>query len=182
MKRIDPHDGLNGECQGAPSRHPMFRGSILRLNMGGASPRGAFPRSALASERLVSERSGSSEQSDRGRPFGCPAFDPPPCPKRSESLSARRTCRRCTCQLVDFFLANSLRGKRHPTPPFFLFSFPSGLAGPAAHETLPLCGRVVGIEVGIRLVRLSPLFSWTRGSWSTSDCRHGLSSAPEHAS
>jgi hypothetical protein len=62
MKRIDPHHGLNGECQGAPSRHPMFRGSIPRLNMGGASPRGAFPRSALASERLVSERSGSSEQ------------------------------------------------------------------------------------------------------------------------
>ena len=58
----------------------------------------------------------------RGRPFGCPAFDPPPCPKRSESLSARRTCRRCTCQLVDFFLANSPRGKRQPTPPFFLFS------------------------------------------------------------
>src|SRR5208282_1314912 len=100
MKRIDPHDGLNGECQGAPSRHPMFRGSIPRLNMGGASPRGAFPRSPLASERLVSERSGSSEQPDRGRPFGCPAFDPPSCPKRSESLSARRTCRRCTCQLV----------------------------------------------------------------------------------
>ena len=122
MKRIDPHHGLNGECQGAPSRHPMFRGSIPRLNMGGASPRGAFPRSALASERLVSERSGSSEQPDRGRPFGCPAFDPRPCPKRSESLSARRTCRRCTCQLVDFFLANSLRGKRQPTPPFFLFS------------------------------------------------------------
>jgi hypothetical protein len=35
----------------------------------------------------------------------------------------------------------------------FHFSFPSGLAGPAAHETLPFCGRVVGIEVGIRLVR-----------------------------
>ena len=65
---------------------------------------------------------------------------------------------------------------------FFLFSFPSGLAGPAAHETLPFCGRVVGIEVGIRLARLSPLFSWTRGSWSTSDCRHGPSSVPEHAS
>ena len=64
----------------------------------------------------------------------------------------------------------------------FLFSFPSGLAGPAAHETLPFCGRVVGIEVGIRLARLSPLFSWTRGSWSTSDCRHGPSSVPEHAS
>ena len=51
-----------------------------------------------------------------------------------------------------------------------------------AHETLPFCGRVVGVEVGIPLVRLSPLFSWTRGSWSTSDCRHGPSSAPEHAS
>jgi len=62
------------------------------------------------------------------------------------------------------------------------FSFPSGLAGPAAHETLPFCGRAVGIEVGIPLVRLSPRFSWTRGSWSTSDCRHGPSSAPEHAS
>ena len=64
----------------------------------------------------------------------------------------------------------------------FHFSFPSGLAGPAAHETLLLCGCVVGIEVGIHLVRLSPTFSWTRGSWSTSDCRHGPSSAPEHAS
>ena len=69
-------------------------------------------------------------------------------------------------------------GRRRP----FLFSSPSGLAGPAAHETLLLCGRVVGTEVGILLVRLSPLFSWTRGSWSTSDCRHGPSSAPEHAS
>jgi hypothetical protein len=39
-----------------------------------------------------------------------------------------------------------------------------------------------GTEVGIRLVRLSPSFSWTRGSLSTSDCRHGPSSAPEHAS
>ena len=64
----------------------------------------------------------------------------------------------------------------------FLFSSPSGLAGPAAHETLLLCGCVVGTEVGILLVRLSPSFSWTRGSLSTSDCRHGLSSAPEHAS
>ncbi len=35
MKRIDPHHGLNGECQGAPSRHSMFRGSI---------PRGSEPR------------------------------------------------------------------------------------------------------------------------------------------
>ena len=49
-------------------------------------------------------------------------------------------------------------------------------------KTLPFCGRVVGIEVGIPLVRLSPFFSWTRGSWSTSDCRHGPSAAPEHAS
>ena len=62
------------------------------------------------------------------------------------------------------------------------FSSPSGLAGPAAHETLLLCGCVVGTEVGILLVRLSPSFSWTRGSLSTSDCGHGLSSAPEHAS
>jgi hypothetical protein len=64
----------------------------------------------------------------------------------------------------------------------FRFSSPSGLAGPAAHETLLLCGCVVGTEVGILLVRLSPSFSWTRGSLSTSDCRHGPSSAPEHAS
>ena len=64
----------------------------------------------------------------------------------------------------------------------FHFSSPSGLAGPAAHETLLLCGCVVGTEVGILLVRLSPSFSWTRGSLSTSDCGHGLSSAPEHAS
>ena len=65
----------------------------------------------------------------------------------------------------------------------FMFLLVSiGLAGPAAHETLLLCGCVVGTEVGILLVRLSPPFSWTRGSWSTSDCRHGPSSAPEHAS
>jgi hypothetical protein len=47
-------------------------------------------------------------------------------------------------------------------------------------KLLLFCG-VVGTEVGIPLVRLSPLPSWTRGSWSTSDCRHGPSSAPEHA-
>ena len=64
----------------------------------------------------------------------------------------------------------------------FRFSSPPGLAGPAAHETLLFCGCVVGTEVGILLVRLSPSFSWTRGSLSTSDCRHGPSSAPEHTS
>jgi hypothetical protein len=36
-------------------------------------------------------------------------------------------------------------------------------------------------EVGNPLVRLSPSLSWTRGSWSTSDCRHGPSLVPEHA-
>src|SRR5260221_14786545 len=36
-------------------------------------------------------------------------------------------------------------------------------------------------KVGNPLVRLSPFLSWTRGSWSTSDCRHGPSSVPEHA-
>jgi hypothetical protein len=55
----------------------------------------------------------------------------------------------------------------------FHFSSSSGLARPTAHETLLLCGYVVGTEVGILLVRLSPSFSWTRGSLSTSDCRHG---------
>src|SRR5580704_11739821 len=59
-----------------------------------------------------------------------------------------------------------------------LISSPPGLAGPAAHETLLFCGRVVGTEVAIRLVQLSPFISWTRGSWSTSDCRHGPPSAP----
>ena len=34
-------------------------------------------------------------------------------------------------------------------------SSPPGFAGPAAYETLLLCGRVVGTEVDIRLVRLS---------------------------
>ena len=61
-------------------------------------------------------------------------------------------------------------------------SLAPGFGRPAAHETLLLCGRVVGTEVGISLVRLSPKSSWTRGSLSTSDCRHGPSSAPEHAS
>src|SRR5207244_5717514 len=36
--------------------------------------------------------------------------------------------------------------------------------------------------VGMSLVRLSSNTSWTRGSLSTSDCGHGPSSAPEHAS
>src|SRR6266436_6878730 len=49
-------------------------------------------------------------------------------------------------------------------------------------KLLLLCAGVVGTEVGVLLVRLSPFTSWTRGSWSTSDCRHGPSSAPEHAS
>jgi len=40
----------------------------------------------------------------------------------------------------------------------FPFSSPSGLAGPAAHETLLICGRVVGTEVGFPLVRLKPDF------------------------
>jgi hypothetical protein len=35
----------------------------------------------------------------------------------------------------------------------FLSSPPPGLARPAAHETMLLCGRVVGTEVGIPLVR-----------------------------
>jgi hypothetical protein len=48
--------------------------------------------------------------------------------------------------------------------PIFLISSPPGLAGPAAHETLLFCGRVVGTEVAIRLVQLSPFISWTRGS------------------
>ncbi len=37
-------------------------------------------------------------------------------------------------------------------------SSPSGFAGPAAHETLLVWGRVVGTEVGILLVRLKPEF------------------------
>src|ERR1700686_4876040 len=44
-----------------------------------------------------------------------------------------------------------------------LLSFPPGLAGPAAHETLLFYG-VVGTEVDAYLVRLSPILSWTRGS------------------
>src|SRR5215471_3747286 len=61
-------------------------------------------------------------------------------------------------------------------------SFPPGLTRPTAHETyFATLPDVVGTEVGIRLVRLSPHISWTRGSWSTSDCRHGPPSAPEHA-
>jgi hypothetical protein len=39
------------------------------------------------------------------------------------------------------------------------------IAGPSAYEPFPILGRVVGTEVGICLVRLGPLPSWTRGSW-----------------
>jgi hypothetical protein len=44
-----------------------------------------------------------------------------------------------------------------PTSPL-RFSFPSGLAGPAAHETLPFCGDVVGIEVGNSIGAIKPAF------------------------
>ena len=40
---------------------------------------------------------------------------------------------------------------------------------------------VVGIEVDSSIGASSPPSSWTRGSWSTPDCRHGPSLAPEHA-
>jgi hypothetical protein len=68
---------------------------------------------------------------------------------------------------------------------------PSAISVLVFHRALPdlqrmklllPCGHVVGTEVGILLVQLSPSFSWTRGSLSTSDCGHGPSSAPEHAS
>jgi hypothetical protein len=40
----------------------------------------------------------------------------------------------------------------------FRFSSPSGVAGPAADETLLLCGRVVGTEVGIPFGAIKPEF------------------------
>jgi hypothetical protein len=43
------------------------------------------------------------------------------------------------------------------------------------------CCRVEGIEVGTRLVRISPCNSRTRSPLSTPNCRHGQSIAPEHA-
>jgi hypothetical protein len=54
MKRIDPHHGLNGECQGAPSRHPMFRGSIPRLKHGWSKLTGRVSAQRL-SERAAGE-------------------------------------------------------------------------------------------------------------------------------
>jgi hypothetical protein len=64
---------------------------------------------------------------------------------------------------------------------FPVLSSTPGVAGPAGHETRLPCGGGDGTEVGNRLVRLSPFLSWTRGSLSTSDCRHGPLSVPEHA-
>src|SRR5215831_13791364 len=51
------------------------------------------------------------------------------------------------------------------------FLVPHRRCRPTAHETLLACV-VVGTEVGVSLVRLSPSPSWTRGSGSTSDCCH----------
>src|SRR6202011_5015413 len=47
---------------------------------------------------------------------------------------------------------------------------------------LEACGAPSAPRSFIGLVRISPRTSWTRGSLSTPDCRHGPSSAPEHAS
>ncbi len=56
---------------------------------------------------------------------------------------------------------------------------------PSIDETCKRVGieyfRVVGIEVGMRLVRISPCNSRTRNPLSTPDCRHGRFTAPEHA-
>ena len=105
-------------------------------------------------------------------------------PPRFTLISVLTRARRAAATTTGDRPARSARagGVRLAGVGAFRFSSPSGLAGPAAHETLLLCGCVVGIEVGILLVRLSPRFSWTWGSWSTSDCRHGPSSVPEHAS
>ena len=53
------------------------------------------------------------------------------------------------------------------------FEFRTGLADLRRDETVVDCSRVVGTEVGSFLVLSSPSLSWTRGSWSTSACRHG---------
>lgn len=39
----------------------------------------------------------------------------------------------------------------------------------------------VGTEVGISLVRYSPILSWTVGPWSTPDCRQSADLVVEHA-
>jgi hypothetical protein len=60
----------------------------------------------------------------------------------------------------------------------FLLSSPPALAD--LHPMKLDSHRVVGTEVGLSLVPSSPFLSWTRGPRSTSPCRHGPSSAPEH--
>src|ERR1700726_4592454 len=64
---------------------------------------------------------------------------------------------------------------------FPVLSFSPGVARPAVDQTLLAWSCGVGTEVDHSLVRLSPFLSWTRGSQSTPDCRHGPSSVPEHA-
>jgi hypothetical protein len=71
-----------------------------------------------------------------------------------------------------------------PAEGLFLFSSPPATP-PALADLHPMkldSHRVVGTEVGLSLVPSSPFFSWTRGPRSTSPCRHGPSSAPEHVS
>src|SRR5262245_39549793 len=60
------------------------------------------------------------------------------------------------------------------------YEFPTGIADlqrMKRYVTLPLRRPHTGRFI---LGATSPRKSWTRGSWSTSACRHGSSSAPEH--
>jgi hypothetical protein len=59
--------------------------------------------------------------------------------------------------LLDLLEPAGRRSGCCPTSPV-LFSSPSGVAGPAADETLLLCGRVVGTEVGIPFGAIKPEF------------------------
>src|ERR1700719_536525 len=85
--------------------------------------------------------------------------------------------------IMEFATQNRQNGRKLVEFPviFPVLSFSPGVARPAVDQTLLAWSCGVGTEVDHSLVRLSPFLSWTRGSQSTPDCRHGPSSVPEHA-
>jgi hypothetical protein len=83
-------------------------------------------------------------------------------------------------------LADGISAQRRPSTDQISFvTVPHRCFRPTIDETCKgvgvECFRVEGIEVGMRLVRISPCNSRTRNPLSTPDCRHGRFTAPEHA-
>src|SRR5260370_20220158 len=87
--------------------------------------------------------------------------------------------------LVGSFSPTRASRQRHHLLIKSFVTVPHRCFRPAIDETCKRvgveCFRVVGTEVGMSLVRISPCNSRTRNPLSTPDCRHGRFTAPEHA-